>query len=435
MKTEIPKRIVVIGAGFAGLTAVKHLSNEEDVEIVLIDRHNYHTFVPLLYQVATGFIEPELIAYPLRTILRRFNKVNFLMEEVEQIDFENRTVITGHQSIKYDYLVIATGSKTNFLNVVGAPEHTFPLRTMEDALTLRNHIIHCLELAVKNQNDICYQQRLMTFIIVGGGPTGVEMAGALQELIQDCLSKDYPQLNWQQARVILLQSGSTLLSNYPLQLQKYTITQLRSQGVQIYFDSRVQVTTTTEVILEDETSIATSTIVWTAGVEASYPEPQKDIRTASKNKVKVLNTLQLPDFSQVYAIGDVAHVEQGKENLLGIAPEALQQGKTIADNIKRQLKGKNPLPFNYFNKGTAAIIARNAGVAYLFGKIPLKGFLAWFLWLGIHVYYLPGISNRLKIIAAWLKDYFFRDRSIKQIMRFKYYSTMKQQHTTHRKIS
>lgn len=404
-----------MGAGFAGLKAVKQLSNAE-AEILLIDRHNYHTFIPLLYQVATGFIEPELIAYPLRRVVRNIENANFLMAEVKEIDLDNKMVITNSQQIGYDFLVIATGSQANFLHVSGAPKHSFPLRTLENAITLRNHIIDCFEQAAKNPDNIYLQEQLMTFVIVGGGPTGVEMAGALQELIHDCLTKDFPELNLRQAKVILLQSGSSLLKSYPKKLQKYTLRQLRDRQVKIHFNSRVKTVNPKKVVLEDETSIVTSTVIWTAGVQANLPEPQDDIPTASKNKVEVLDTLQLPEHPCVYAVGDVAYIEQDGNPLMGVAPEALQQGKAIANNIKRQLKGKNPKAFNYFNKGTVAIIARHAGVAYLLGKIPLSGFFVWLLWLGIHFYYLPGLSNRFKLLYAWLKDYLGRDRSIKQII-------------------
>lgn len=404
-------KIVVVGAGFAGLRAVKGL-RDVDAEVLLLDSHNYHTFIPLLYQVATGFIEPELIAYPLRSVLRNYSNTNFLMAEVKRIDLKSKTVVIDGQTIAYDYLVIATGSQTNFLEVSGAPQHTLPLRTLENAITLRNHIIHCFEQAAKlPKEDIIQKEQLMTFVIVGGGPTGIEMAGALQELIRNCLAKDYPQLKMRQAKVILLQSGESLLSTYPKRLSKYTLRQLRARGIKVHFHSRVNAATPTAVYLEDGTSITTSTIIWTAGVKANIPQSEEDVTTAYKKKVEVLATLQLPEYPQVYAVGDIAYVEQDGKPLLGVAPEALQQGRAVAENIRQQLKGKTPKAFDYFNKGTAAIIARNAGVTHLFGKIPLGGFFAWLLWLGIHLYYLPGLSNRFKVLGAWIKDYIWRDRA------------------------
>ena len=410
-------KIVVVGAGFAGLRAVKSLS-QVDAEVLLIDAHNYHTFIPLLYQVATGFIEPELIAYPLRRVVRGYRNTNFLLAQVTGIDFVNQRVVTDSQTIAYDYLVIATGSKTNFLGVSGAPQHTFPLRTLEDAISLRNQIIRCFEQAAKAVDDVQLQAQLMRFVIVGGGATGVEMAGALQELIHNCLVKDYPQLDPNQVQIILLQSGTSLLSVYPKRLRQYTLRQLRDRGIKVHFNSRVSATSVDGVCLEDNSTIAAATIIWTAGIEANIPTTDGDLTTVNKNKIEVLPTLQLPEYPQVYAVGDVAYIKQDGEPLLSIAPEALQQGSAIANNLKRQLKGRSPQAFNYFNKGSAAIIARNAGVAYLFGKVPLQGFFGWLLWLGIHAYYLPGLSNRGKLLVAWLKDYLWRDRSVRQIITF-----------------
>lgn len=398
------------------MRALKRLSNIE-AEVLLIDRYNYHTFIPMLYQVATGFIEPELIAYPIRKALRDIPNANFLMAEVKQIDFDNKTIITDAQTISYDYLVLSTGSQANFLGVSGAPQHSFPLRTLKDAIALRNQIFSCFERAVKT-DDNTLREQLLTFVIVGGGPTGVEMAGALQELIRDCLARDYPQLDLTQAKVILLQSGSNLLGSYPQHLQKYTVRALRDRGVKVHFNNRVQEATATKVVLEDGTKITTATIIWTAGLAANFPKPQAELPTASKNKVEVLNTLQLPKYPDVYAVGDVAYVKQDGEPLLGIAPEALQQGGMVAKNLQKQLQGKTPKAFNYFNKGRAAIIARNAGVILLLGKIPLGGFWGWLMWLGIHLYYLPGISNRFKVLGAWLKDYLRRDRSVRQVYSF-----------------
>ena len=409
-------RIVVVGAGFAGLRAVKRLSSAE-AEVLLIDRHNYHTFIPLLYQVATGFIEPELIAYPLRQVLRNIRNANFLIAEVKQIDLKTKTVITDCLSIAYDYLVIATGSQTNFLQVSSAPQHTFPLRTLEDAVTLRHQIIKCFEQAAKLAEHDAQREQLMTFVIVGGGPTGVEMAGALPELIRD-LTKDYPQLDLRQTKVILLQSGASLLKTYPEHLRKYTLRQLRDRRVKVHFNNRVKTASPRAVCLEDGTTINTSTIIWTAGVEANFPQPKGNFPTTSQNKVEVLSTLQLPQYPQVYVVGDATYLEQDGTPLIGVAPEALQQGGAVAENFKRQLRGTPPKSFDYFNKGTAAIIARHAGVAYLLGKIPLSGFCAWLLWLCIHIYYLPGLSNRFKLLGAWLKDYFLRERSVRQIFAF-----------------
>ncbi|NJO94931.1 MAG: NAD(P)/FAD-dependent oxidoreductase [Pleurocapsa sp. CRU_1_2] len=420
MPHQKPK-IVIIGAGFAGLRAVKNLARI-DAEILLIDRNNYHTFIPLLYQVATAFIPPKTVAYPLHKYLHSAANTRFFQAEVLAIDFERKFVTSDRENIIYDYLVIATGSKTKFLGVDGAPKYTYPLRTLNDAVALRDRILGNLERAV-TCTDYERRQQLLTFTIVGGGATGVELAGALSELIPTSLVDNYPQLDHREVKIILIHSRTRLLADFPERLGDYTGKQLRRRGVTIYFSTRVRSVTPEAIELDDGTIVKTATIIWTAGVEANLPADSEQLSTAStlshiaprREQVCVRSTLQLLDYPEVYAVGDVAYVEQDGKPLLGIAPEALQQGTAVAGNLKRQLRGLPPKSFNYFNKGTAAIIARNAGVAYLFGKIPLKGWFAWLLWLGIHLYYLPGLSNRLIVFKSWLRDYFTQERNIRQI--------------------
>lgn len=412
MSPQKPK-VVIIGAGFAGLRAVKGLARV-NADVLLIDRNNYHTFVPLLYQVATGFIPPDTVTYPLRKYLRSATNARFLQAEVLAIDFVNKIIKTDCRSINYDYLVIATGSKTKFLGVDGAPQYTYPLRTLNDALALHERIVSSFEEAV-TCTDWEKRQQLLTFTIVGGGATGVELAGALIELIKTTLAKDYPELDLRQVKVILIHSRTRLLSDFPDHLGNYTGKQLRRRGVEIYFQTYVNSVMPGAIQLDDGSIIETATIIWTAGVEANLPVDSDKLPTAKKDQVCVHSTLQLLEHPEVYAVGDVAYVQQDGKPLLGIAPEALQQGTAVASNLKRQFRGLSPKPFNYFNKGTAAIIARNAGVAYLFGRIPLKGWLAWLLWLGIHLYYLPGLSNSLIVFGSWIRDYFTGERNFRQI--------------------
>ncbi len=413
MSDQKPK-VVIIGAGFAGLRAVNNLART-NVDILLIDRNNYHTFVPLLYQVATGFIPPDTVTYPLRKYLRSAANVRFFQAEVLEIDFVNKIVKTNRSNINYDYLVIATGSKTKFLGADGPPQYTYPLRTINDALALHNRIVSNFERAV-NCTDWEKRQQLLTFSIVGGGATGVELAGALIELIKTTLAKDYPELDLKQTKVILIHSRTRLLGDFPDHLGDYTAKQLRRRGVKIYFQTYVSSVMPGAIKLDDGSIIKTETVIWTAGVEANLPVDSDKLTTTKKERVCVRSTLQLLEYPEVYAVGDVAYVQQDGKPLLGIAPEALQQGAAVARNLKRQFQGLPLKPFNYFNKGTAAIIARNAGVAYLFGRIPLKGWLAWLLWLGIHLYYLPGLSNRLIVLGSWIRDYFTGERNFRQIL-------------------
>ena len=406
-------RIVIIGAGFAGMRALQKLRGAK-AEVILIDRHNYHTFVPLLYQVATGFVSPQAVTYPIRKRLRSIPNARFIRAEVQQIDLQQKLITTESLSFDYDYLVLATGSKAEFLGVPGAAKFGLPMRTLADAVRIRDRLISNFELAA-NCLDPVRQEQLLTTIVVGGGATGVELAGSIQELILSTLRKDYPTIKPKLVRVILIHSGTTLMADYPQDLGDYTATQLRRRGVKVHLRSRVKEVFPQAVELEDGTVIESGTIIWTAGVEADYPEAPSEFDTADKNKLCVTSTLQLPNYPQVYAVGDVAFVKQAGEPLLGIAPEALQQGTTVALNLRRQLRRLEPQPFNYLNKGKAAIIARNSGIAYLFGKIPLQGFAAWLLWLGIHLYYLPGIANRCVVLGSWLRDYLMRERDRRQV--------------------
>lgn len=411
MTLPISPRVVIVGSGFSGLKAARVLASS-GVEVVLVDRNNYHTFIPLLYQVAAAQLEPEQIAYPVRNFLRRLPKASFVMAEVKRIDYVNQVVETNGTAIPYDFLILATGSKSQFLGVPGAKKYALPLKTLEDAVGLRNHIISCFELAVREPPD--QRQRRLTFTIVGGGPTGVELAGAWSELIYGPLTKDYPTLDLRQVRVVLLQSGDNLLADLPERLGKYTQKQLQKMGVKVHLQVKVSQVTPEAVYLKDGTAIFTKTIVWTAGVEAAVPDSTEELLTAAKGKIIVLPTLQLPEQQRVYAVGDIAYVEQNGQPLTGVAPEAIQQGVAAARNIKRQLQGRSPQPFTYFNKGRLAIIGRNAGVGQI-GKLTFTGFLAWFLWLGVHLFYLPG-RNHLLVLFNWVCDYLVGDRFVRVIL-------------------
>ncbi|MGF1514528.1 MAG: NAD(P)/FAD-dependent oxidoreductase [Elainellaceae cyanobacterium] len=405
-KVSRPK-VVVVGAGFAGLSTIRRLART-GAEVLLIDINNYHTFVPLLYQVATGFIRPGVIAYPIRKILRRYESVRFLRGTVTQVDFASRALDVDGLSLNYDYLVLATGSQTRFLKVPGAPHYTFPLRTLTDAVALHQHVLRCIEQAAIGYID--EREALLTFVVVGGGPTGVEMAGALNEFINETVIKDHPEIGHLRARVLLIQSGDRLLTGLPAPLGSRTASYLRRRGVKVQFNTRVEAVSSEAVTLDDGSTLPTATVVWAAGVSANPPAADS---VKQAEKIVVRPTLQLHEHPNVYAIGDVSEVEAG--DLAGVAPEALQQGKTVADNICRQMAGEEPQAFKYFNKGRAAIVARNAGVAHLLGRIPVSGVLGWLTWLLVHLYYLPGLTNRLSLLVSWLRDYIKRDRAHRQL--------------------
>lgn len=413
-----PSKVVIVGAGFGGMQAAQSLRGSR-ADVLLIDQNSYNTFVPLLYQVATAQIAPEMIAYPVRTVLRGRQSARFMRSEVRRVDFGAQVVETEDGVVSYDYLVLAMGSRPQFLGVEGAAEYAFPLVSLENAIALRNHLFECFEQASRTKNE---QRRraLLTFVIVGGGPTGVEMAGALVEMVRS-LQRDYPALNLRESQIVLVQSGDRLLANLPERLGRYTARKLSRLGVKIVFNTKVSRVTAQSVTFEDGRSESSfvqmaKTVVWGAGLEAANFDGLDAVETARKEKLKVRPTLQLCSYDNVYAIGDLAYVEQNGKPLSGVAPEALQQGVSVARNIGRQLRGRVPKEFGYFNKGRLAIIGGYGGVGKI-GPVLLVGFLPWLMWLGVHGVYLPGFRNRLLVLLSWVQSYALGDRAVRLILR------------------
>jgi NADH:ubiquinone reductase (H+-translocating) len=406
-------RVVVVGAGFGGLWAARALA-KSPVEVLLIDSNNYHTFLPLLYQVAAAEQEPEEIAYPVRSIVRKLANTQFVMAEVTGIDFVARRIETTGDLVVYDYLVLALGSTSHFLGVAGADKHAFPLKTLEQGIALRNHILCCFEQAM-HASDMARRRQLLTFTIVGGGPTGVEFAGALTELIRGPMVKDYPALGLGEVRLILLEAMGSLLANTPSRLSAYALARLRKMGVDVRLQTAASEITATSIRLKDDSTIPTETVIWTAGVRGAPLAKLWGLPIASNGQVKVTPTLQVPDYPEVYAIGDLAYVEEDGHPLPLIAPVAIQQGVAAARNITRQIAQQAPLPFRYRDKGTLVTIGRNAAVAYLGGRA-FTGFPAWVLWLGVHIFNLIGFRNRMFVLLNWAWDYFSYERAIRLIL-------------------
>ncbi len=402
-------RVVIIGAGFAGLWAARTLARSH-VEVWLIDRNNYHTFLPLLYQAAAAEVEPEEIAYPVRRILRQWRNVHFVMADVKRIDLAVRRVETVDANLPYDYLVLATGSTSHFFGVAGAAQHTFALKTLEQGIALRNHIVERFENAAR-ETDPGLRQRAVTFAIVGGGATGVEFAGALAELVRGPLVKDYPNLDPHAICVVLIESMDTLLSGMPDPLRAYTLSRLLQMGVDVRLGAAVREITHDAVYLKNGQVIPTETIVWTAGVRGDPNVSAWGLPTLYNGRVSVLPTLQLPDHPEAYIIGDLASVMENDRVLPMVAPVAIQEGVVAAHNIVRQITGQSTLPFRYHDRGTMVTLGRNAAVAHIWGR-SFTGFPAWLLWLGVHLVNLIGFRNRLFVLVNWALDYFFSDRTV-----------------------
>jgi NADH dehydrogenase len=409
--TDLPK-VVILGAGFGGLWAARTLSRAA-VTIDLIDRHNYHTFFPLLYEVGAAELEPEDIAYPVRSILRHATNVRFWLETVEQVNLAAKTVETTERVIHYDYLIIALGSTSHFFGVPGAATFAFPLKTLEQGVALRNHVLSCFERAAYD-SDALRRQRLLTFAIVGGGPTGVEFTGALAELVRGPLAKDYPTLKGQ-ARITVLEAGDGLLAGQPQSLKDYALKRLEQMDVQVQLHARVTRVTPEEVQLQDGQVIPTETVIWTAGVNGTPVINGWGLPTNRTGQVTVMPTLQVPGHPEVYVVGDLAYVEQADRPLPMLAQPALQEGVAVAHNIERQVHGVAPVPFRYRDLGTLAVIGRNAGVANMFGHA-YTGFVAWANWLVVHIFNLIGFRNRLIVLINWAWDYVFFERGIRLIL-------------------
>ena len=401
------KKIVIVGAGFGGLWAARKLARA-DVEVYVIDKNNYHAFLPLLYQVAAAELEEEQIAYPVRSILRAHPNVHFLMSEVQSIDFAAKHVEMAERSIVYDELILAMGSTHHFFNVPGADSHAYPLKTIEQAMVLRNQILRAFEQAnlATDPDEI---QALLTFAIVGGGPTGVEYAGALSELIYKPLRRDFPELDMEQVRIVLVEGMDRVLGMFPEKLSDYTARRLVKMGVEVVTERFVTEVSAETVTLNDGTILPTRTVVWTAGVKGQSPSAGWDVETAGAGQVIVDDTLRVTGMPDVYAVGDIAYFEQDGKPLPMLAQVAMQQGEHAAANIMRKHAGEAETGFKYWDKGAMATIGRNAAVTQI-GRYSFTGFFAWILWLTIHIAYLIGFRNRLVVLINWAWDYFFYER-------------------------
>jgi NADH dehydrogenase len=406
-------RVVIAGAGFGGLAAARALAHSA-VEVTVVDHNNYHTFPPLLYQVAAGELEPGDIAYPVRTILRKMPGARFVLAKVERVDLSHRVLATDGPELPYDYLILAIGTVDHFFGIPGALEHAFSLKTLEQAITLRNHVLGCFEHAALEE-DQARCLALLTFAIVGGGPTGVESAGALAELIEGPLRKDFPRLDLTQAQVTLVEAAGRLLPTLPEHLGVYAAHRLRRMGVEVRLNSPVESITADYVRLREGTVVPACTAIWAAGVQGWPAAERSLLPIAGRGRLAVQPTLQVPGHPEVYAVGDLAYFEQDGAALPMVAQVALQGGMAAARNVERQIAGEEPLAFRYHDRGTMATIGRNHAAAVAYGRT-FTGFPAWLLWLGIHLWYLIGFRNRLLVLINWARHYLFREHAACRIL-------------------
>lgn len=405
-------KVVILGAGFSGLWAARTLAGGP-CDVLVADRNNYHTFLPLLYQVAAAELESEQIGYPVRGIFRRAQNVSFAMGEATALDPAARTLTVDGREIAYDTLIVALGSVTNFFGVPGADTHAFRLKSLEQAIYLRNHIMGCFEKAVSSK-DPAEQRRLLTFTVVGGGPTGVEYAGALAELIRGPLAKDFPALIAGQARVVLFEAMDGVLYGFPDHLRKEALLALRRKGVQVFLGAQVEEVAKQYVRLKDGSNFLTETVAWTAGVKAHPLAARLGLTCAPSGRVLTDETLRVKGMPDIMAVGDICQID-GRPPLPMVAPAAIQLGRHAGQNVLRALRGKKQKAFSYRDKGSMATIGRGAAVVRFAGR-SFTGFTAWALWLFVHLMYLVGFRNRLLVMVNWAWDYFLFERAVRLIL-------------------
>ena len=416
LKYEHQKRVVIVGAGFAGLTLAKKLSGRY-FQVVLIDKNNYHQFQPLLYQVATSGLEPSSISFPLRKIFQKKKNVVIRLTSVTAVSPEIKKVQTEIGDIEYDYLVMAQGATTNFYNNERVQKNASPMKSVSEALLLRNNLLQNYELAL---NSTSSQERnsLLNVVIVGGGPTGVELAGAIAEMKRKILPKDYAELNFRDMHIYLLEAAPNLLNGMSTRSSEKVVEYLKRLGVEVQLNTAVKDYDGVIVTLSNGETIHSRNLIWAAGVKAISISGIPANAVAVNNRLIVDRYNKITALQDLYAIGDIALMQEEKfaKGHPQVAQVAIQQAKLLAENLQRQEAGEPLKRFAYNDKGSMATVGRNLAVAEI-GKLKLKGFFAWLVWMLVHLMSIIGIKNRLFILINWVWQYFTYDQSLRLIIR------------------
>jgi len=410
-------RVVIIGGGFAGIALAKKLRNKS-VQVVLLDKHNYHNFQPLMYQVATGGLEPDSIAYPIRKVLQESNDFYFRLADVKEIDSKNNKVIADIGELKYDYLVLATGSKTNFFGNKEMERNCMAMKTIPQSLNIRSLILENFEQALLT-NDIEERHSLMNFVLVGGGPTGVELAGALAEMKKAVLPKDYPDLDVRKMEINLIQSGDRILNTMSENASKKAEEFLIKLGVSVWKNVRVMGYDGRIITTNSDLTFDSATVIWTAGVQGALVNGlSADSLIARADRVKVNEFNQVVGYENIFAIGDIACMvsEDFPQGHPMMAQPAMQQGRHLSENIIRLLAKKEMKPFVYKDKGSMATIGRNKAVVDL-THYKFSGVFAWFVWMFVHLLSLIGFKNKAVVFLNWVYNYIRFDREARLIIR------------------
>jgi NADH dehydrogenase len=416
-KTAGRPRIVIIGGGFAGINLAKKLKNKP-VEVLMLDKHNYHTFQPLLYQVAMGAIEADSIGFPVRRIFTHQKNFKFNLAEVQTINPEKNLVVADIGEIEYDYLVIATGANTNFFGNEEIEHYAMPMKNISEALNIRSFMLQNLEKAVVTK-DKAEKDALMTFVVVGGGPTGVELSGALAEMRNHVLCKDYPQLCEEDMRVYLVEGKSVVLGAMSATASAAAKKGLIKMGVVIYNSVHVQSYDGLELKIDDGTVIRTRNVFWAAGVIGEVPGGLPESTLTKGRRIQVDEINRVIGYQNIFAIGDVSAMlsPEMPNGIPGMAQGAIQTGKHLAKNLMHLINGEPTQPFKYFDKGSLATVGQNKAVADI-RRLHFHGFFAWVLWMFVHLMSLVGFSNKLSVLVSWAIKYLTKNTDNRLIVRF-----------------
>lgn len=415
------KRIVIIGGGFAGVNLANSLSNSKDYEVILVDKNNYNFFPPLLYQVATGFLETSSIAYPFRKLFKGKQNVRFWLGEFVEVMADKHKVILSNGELEYDYLVFATGTTTNYFGMDNLKKNAIPMKTLDDALNMRNILLQRIEKASKSIN-VEEKSDLLTIVVAGGGPTGVELAGMFAEMSKSIIEKEYPEfLNLLDSKIYLIENSDEILKPMSVKSKKYALKTLTKMGVDIKLNTGVTDFDGTKAILTDGSVIKTKNLIWAAGVTGIKFAGIDNTFYGKGNRIIVDGFNKVIGTENIYAIGDGCIQEQLDVNFqLGhpqVAQVAIQQGKTLGNNFKALVKNKKLKQFKYTDKGSMAIIGKSNAVVDMMKRVHLNGFVALVMWLFIHLSFLVNRNNRFKTFINWVIAYVTNNQSLRMIVR------------------
>ena len=420
-KIKNPKKVVIIGGGFAGINIIKSLAGSEEFSITLVDKNNYNFFPPLIYQVATGFLDIASISLPFRKLLRQYKNVRFFMGECTEVVPDQNKVILSTGELTYDYLIFATGTEANYFGMENIRKNAMPMKTIEDALAMRTGVLQNVEKASRI-NDESESRKLLSVVIAGGGPTGVEIAGMLAEMKNGIFLKEYPEMGWFRnvETIYLVDGGDTVLAPMSKKSQKYTYNSLKNLGVVIKLNAQVADYDGERVLFKDNSEIKTKNLIWAAGVTGTVWKGIPETSYGRGKRLLVNEYHQVKDFDNIFAVGDISLMLRNPDYPNGhpqMAQPAIQQGKNLARNLKAMLNGEKQTAFSFKDKGSMAIIGKNKAVADLPGKTHFEGFIAWFLWIFVHLMSLINYRNRLRTLYNWSVAYFTRDQSLRFIIR------------------